>query len=134
MEAERRLRAALGKPTETEPLPGCYGESGRHLRWDTLTVFLSDSASGPVLLTGWTVGSGASRQRWRMPYDVAVGDRVREVLADVPRAEGAVPEEGENTLFFVVRTPDAPGLTWTSTTADDNGRVADVSYQAEGCD
>ncbi len=104
------------------------------LAWDTLTVFLSDSASGPVLLTGWNVGRGASRFRWRLPYGVAAGDRVRQVLTDVPGARGAVPEEGENTMFFVVHTPDAPGLTWTSTTADDGGRVADVEYKGEGCD
>ena len=132
-EAERRLRAALGKPAKT-PLPGCYGETGHYLVWDTLTAYLSDSASGPVLLTGWTVVAGASRWRWRLPYDVAAGDSVRKALANVPDAEGGVPTEGENTIYFQVRTNRAPGLFWTSTTGDENGRVAEVDFKGEGCD
>lgn len=132
-EAERRLRARLGRPTKT-PLPGCYGETGHYLSWGTLTVYLSDWGSGPVLLTGWTVEAGASRVRWRLPYDVAAGDSVRKVLTNVPDAKGGVPAEGENTMFFVVRTSRAPGLTWTSTTADENGRVAAVDFKGEGCD
>lgn len=133
-EAERRLRAELGTPSMSEPLPGCYGESGQVLVWDTLVVYLSDSASGPVVLTGWNVVPGVSRYRWRLPYDVATGDGMRKALADVPGAVGAVPSEGENTLFFVVRTDRAPGLTWTSTTADEDGRVAKVDFRGEGCD
>lgn len=133
-EAERRLRAALGKPTSTSPLPGCYGESGRFLTWDTLTVNLSDSASGPVLLTGWNVERGVSRYRWRLPYDVSAGDTIRKVLANVPGAKGSVPQEGANTTWFIVHTDRARYLTWTSTTGDKNGRVADVDYNGEGCD
>lgn len=116
------------------PLPGCYGETGHDLSWDTLTVYLSDSASGPVLLTGWNVEAGPSRLDLRLPYDVAAGDSVRKALTNVPDARGGVPEEGGNTMFFVVRTDRAPGLTWTSTTADENGRVAQVNYKGEGCD
>lgn len=132
-EAERRLRAALGKPMKT-PLPGCYGETGHYLSWDALTVFLSDLASGPVLLTGWDVDAGPSRWRWRLPYDVDVGDGMRTALRNVPDAEGAVPTEGGSTGSFVVHTSRAPGLTWTSTTADEDGRVASVNYMGEGCD
>ena len=130
-EAERRLRAALGKPHKT-PLPGCYGETGHRLSWDTLAVFLSDSASGPVLLIGWDVEAGPSRWRWRLPYDVTPGDSVRKALTNVPDAEGGAPEWSPES--FGVHTSRAPGLSWTSTTADENGRVADVNYKGEGCD
>jgi hypothetical protein len=34
----------------------------------------------------------------------------------------------------MVHTSRAPGLTWTSTTADETGRVADVDFKGEGCD
>ncbi len=97
-------------------------------------MFLSDSASGPVLLTGWGVEAGPSRWRLRLPYDVAPGDSVRKALTNVPDAEGGVPEEGGSTGSFGVYTSRAPGLTWTSTTADKNGLVAYVGYKGEGCD
>lgn len=133
-DAEQRLRSRLGTPSASEPLPGCYGESGRVLQWGALLVYLSDSAGDEVVLSGWQVMHGASPWRLDLPYDVDVGDAMRHVLARVPGASGGVPEEGENTIWFVARTSRAPGLSWLSFRGDAGGAVDEISYNGESCD
>ena len=122
----------LGVP-ESEELPGCYGESGRSLRWSALTAFLSDSGDGgPVTLTGWTVHDAATEQNIVLPYKTAIGDTVHEVLATVPGSIGQVSDEGPYTGTFVIRTAEAPGLIWLSPKRD--GNVVEASFEAEECD
>ena len=131
-EAERRLREVLGTPA-TEPLPGCYGESGRRLTWRALTAFLSDGADGgAVELSGWEVVSGAGAAAIELPYDTAVGDAVREVLARVPSSTGRVLEEGPEAGTYAVTTENADGLFWLS--PDEDGVVVEASFRAESCD
>ena len=131
-EAEQQLTRRLGRP-DTDPLPGCYGESGRFLTWDALTVYLSDRAGGgPVVLSGWTVESGPGSQRIALPYETAIGERTDVVMNKVPSSEGGVAPEGPYAESFIISTTKAVGLFWR---ADAEGaEVDEASYNPEGCD
>lgn len=131
-EAERQLVAELGPPA-ADALPGCFGEAGRALTWDALTVFLSDGGGGgPVVLRGWTVGSGPGGERLALPYGTAVGQSTDEVVARVPAAAGAVREEGPYTGSFLVTSEEAPGLLWAA--AREGAAVDEMSFEPEVCD
>ena len=131
-DAERRLRHSLGD-ADSDPLPGCEGESGRRLTWGSFSVILSGEGTGPVALRGWSLRSGISRVRYRLPFDVVPGDAIRDVLSRVPAAAGVV-GEGETDGRYVVHTDRAPGLLWIS---DDKGRagtVEEIPFNDSGCD
>jgi len=131
-EAERRLTSTLGKPV-TDPLPGCYGETGRSLTWGRLTAYLSDGAeAGEVVLRGWAVTSVATGPDVKLPFETAVGDSVAEVRAKVPSSIGETATEGEFAGSYLIRTPRAPSLFWKAPSP--TGLVTDVDYMAEGCD
>jgi hypothetical protein len=132
-EAERRLRQSLGD-ADSQPLPGCNGETGRTLTWGSFTVVLSDEGKGPVVLRGWTLRSGISRVTYRLPYDVQPGDTMREVLDRVPGAVG-VPGEGEfDDRHLLVHTDRAPDVLWISDEKGRAGKVEEISLRGVGCD
>ena len=130
-EAERRLVAALG-PARKVALPGCNGERGFWLSWETLTVVVSDEYPGEygggIVLAGWTVIGGPSRHTFALPFDVLPGTPVREVLSRVPEAKG-MRGEGPTDGQFLVHTAKMPDLSWLSGSFDDSGVVDDVSFR-----
>jgi hypothetical protein len=130
--AEQRLRRVLGVP-QSRSLPGCNGETGKQLMWDTLTVFLSDSRGGPVVLSGWQVMAGTSRFAYRLPYDIQPRAAIRDVLREVPGAAG-VSGEGDTGGMYVVHTDRTPDLLWLSRAPDASGSVDVIFFHGESCD
>ena len=139
-EAERRLTAALGRPRKLA-LPGCNGERGFWLSWETLTVLLSDEygdeygteSSDAVVLAGWTVIGGTSKHKLALPYDVLPGTPMRDVLTRVPGAKGN-PGEGATEGQYLVHTEQTPDLLWLSGSFDDSGVVDEVTFRNATCD
>lgn len=132
-EAERRLRQTLGVPVR-QRLQDCDGQSsGQALTWKALRVFLTDGGDGgPVVLSGWLVDAGANAKTIGLPYDTAVGDSARDVLARAPASTGETSTEGPYAGTFVVTTDEAPGLLWLA--ASEDGFVDEASFAAPWCD
>ena len=133
-DAERQLRERLGAPDETTALPGCEGEEGTQVKWGIFTVVLSNEGHGPVLLRGWSLRWGSSHVRFTTPYDVQIGDPIRDALRRVPEAVG-VDSSGEDEGGYVVSTKKVPQMFWIATSIPSaKGDVDEISYNDPGCD
>lgn len=72
---EAALRRQLGPPTAVYNY-GCEitGVWAKSLSWGTgVSVVLSNSITGNMTLSGWTVRQGTSRHRVVLPFNVGVG-------------------------------------------------------------
>ena len=133
MEAERRLREAIGQPTQAKELPACNGETGRFLIWEQLTVFVVGESGRDPVLTGWTA-EPSKRFDYQLPFGTRLGESAAATQRRVPRSSGSVAEEGPLTGTYVVTTPERPGLLWIAKGPGAQDPVVEVSFQALACD
>ena len=133
-EAERRLRAALGRPTRTYGEPGCNGEQGTQLVWGEgeLSVWLLAEGGAGAALSGWSA-SRTQRFDYRFPYGTRLGESAAATQRRVPGAAGRAMDEGPYAGSYMVETPERPGLLWLAS-GSVRQPVVEVAYNPVTCD
>jgi hypothetical protein len=132
-EAERRLVAAIGKPTKRDALPGCNGDKGRLLVWDRLTVFLVGEGDANPVLNGWEARA-STRYKYRLPYRTRLGETAAATQQRVPRSSGEQAEEGPRTGSYIVTTLEQPALLWIAAGGKAADPIDEVRFQGYSCD
>jgi len=132
-EAQRRLVAAIGKPSGRESVLGCNGETGRLLSWAQLTVFLIDYEGANPVLSGWSAAS-SEQYAYQLPYGTRLGETAAATQQRVPRSSGEQAEEGPLTGSYIVSTPEQQALLWIAAGGTAADPIDEVSFERLSCD
>jgi hypothetical protein len=137
-EAERRLRALLGRPDRVLD-GGCTlyspSEHARYLTWGSLTTSLSDRAPGSVgqdvvtkALMSWRVGQGRSHVELKLPHGIKTSMSSVEV-----RTRATITRSGTD-LAGNVSLTDRDGVEYDFDGVNEPTTLRSISYQVTGCE